>query len=486
MRSYPQTHLISSFEILHISLTTVSMSAQPDMISNLPDELLVQIVSCLPFKECVRTSVLSKRWRYQYRETTNLGFKESDFVSPSLQDPDRIDARQRFVDFVFQWVGRVQNRVVESFELCLSSPRAYLAQVEALIAFAVRKQVKKLVLDFSSPTWRISPSVPDHEVFVVVPESVYNLTSLESLTVSGCRGFDTKRFADPGIFKSLSFGWMRLLDVEYLLSKAYRLVSLNINNCWELDIVGMEGNLREVSIQNCKFPDVSLSFDLPRVDIFKYSGDIIYLRFNRMNTIIKEVHLDFQMLIKEYEDPNDPNTLCDHLYGLRSAMTLTVCPYLLRVIQQPIYQMHLLQPLTTQHLVLKTRLHPKEFNGIMILLSNCPDLETLTLDMLPPTSFSTDPTYPGIDHKTYWMQNMTCICLMKTLKVVVVRNFVRGRNDLNVLKYLIRYGTVLERVELYLPYGVDEDKKKFANEGAEMLQRSSKHVHVPCAQFLKR
>ena len=45
---------------------------------------------------------------------------------------------------------------------------------------------------------------------------------------------------------------------------------------------------------------------------------------------------------------------------------------------------HLLCRMKTKHLVLKTKLHPTEFNGIRVLLINCPKLETLTLDLLPP------------------------------------------------------------------------------------------------------
>ncbi|CAH2069933.1 unnamed protein product [Thlaspi arvense] len=470
----------------------MSMSAQADLISTLPNDLLVRIVSCLPFKECVRTSVLSKRWRHQHRDTTNLGFKESDFVSPYLQGRARIDARQRFVDFVFEWVDRVQHGVVEGFEISLSNPVDYLQEVQALIAFAVRKQVKNLAIDFSSHVWRRTGRAPRDEVVVEVPPGVYNLTSLESLTVIGCKGFDPTRFADPGIFKSLSLGWMKLYDLDELLSKAFRLETLSLNHCWGIYMMDMAGGMREVSIENCDLPYVSLSFDLPRVDIFKYTGDIFCLQFDKMNTTVKEIHLDFRKLIRQCDNPSKSNIaeggmICDILNDLKSHVTLTLCPYLLQVIPESIHREHFLRPMKTKHLVLKTWLNPKEFNGIMILLSNCPDLETLTFDILPPTpSSKARKNPPSFDPKTYWMKKMRCICLMKTLKVVVVKNFVRGRDDLNVLKFLIRSGAVLERVELYVPFGVDEDKKRFVDEGAEMLQRSSKHVHVPCAQYLRR
>jgi len=48
----------------------------------------------------------------------------------------------------------------------------------------------------------------------------------------------------------------------------------------------------------------------------------------------------------------------------------------------------LLQPMETRHLVLRTKMHTKEFNGIILLLNNCPNLETLGFDILTPCPFS--------------------------------------------------------------------------------------------------
>lgn len=78
--------------------------------------------------------------------------------------------------------------------------------------------------------------------------------------------------------------------------------------------------------------------------------------------------------------------------------------------------------------------------------------------------------------------------MRKTLKVVVVKNFGGGSNELNVLKYLIRsgrahgsclgVGAALERVDLYVGNGLEEGQRMLARAGAEMLQRTSKRVQV--------
>ncbi|KAL0843808.1 hypothetical protein Bca101_017054 [Brassica carinata] len=76
------------------------------------------------------------------------------------------------------------------------------------------------------------------------------------------------------------------------------------------------------------------------------------------------------------------------------------------------------------------------------------------------------------------MQNISYKCLRETLQTVVVKNYVGGA-ELNIVRYLLRSGSErLERVELYMPFDLDDSRKLYANARSEMLQRSSEHVRV--------
>ncbi|CAH8363462.1 unnamed protein product [Eruca vesicaria subsp. sativa] len=453
-------------------------SAQQDRISNLPDVLLVLIISCLPFKECVQTSVLSKRWRSLYLETWNVCFKESDFLSPSAYaNPIRwVRARNAFVDYVRGWVARNNDQPIDTLGISISYPKTYLDVITTLIEFAVQKSVKNLVLDFSNPAWRTINNVNHDELVVEIPQSVYDLTTLESLKLGACKNFDPSKLSNTRKLKSVSLRWMEFKDLQ-----SFQIESLTINDCRGIDS-GMiiSGDMREVAIKNCDFDYLSCTFDLPRVEIFKYSGDIFNFEFVDMNTIISEVELDFGV-------SNDSNNASGgmlgellnnlFLHGGRSATTLTVCPFLLEMIPRAA-DPHRPHPMNTKHLVLKTKLHPKEFNGIRILLNTCPNLETLTIDLLPLSPDATASSYARIDPKTYWVQNISYKCLRETLKTLVLKNFGGGANELNIVKYFIRSGCErLERVELYMPFDLDTNRKMFANARSEMLQRSSKDVH---------
>ncbi|CAH8390029.1 unnamed protein product [Eruca vesicaria subsp. sativa] len=460
-------------------------SAQPDRLSSLPDVVLIMIISCLPFKDCVKTSTLSKRWKSLYRETRAVAFKESDFVSPSLYGDSRLYARIAFLRYAYKWIASSNDQPIHSFEISMSSPEVYLEKINSLVTFAVRKKVKKLVLDFSHPTWRSFRDVKDlpRMLGFEVPESVYGLNTLESLKLWACKKFEPWRFVNQGIFKNLSLGYMRLPNLESFLRAASKLESFSINRCW--DVMKIAGNMRELVIEDCSLFSVQCSFYMPRVEIFKYSGDAFYLQFlNIDRNNVKEVHLDFGV----YDEYNQlmgttfpPGLICQLLNVLPPTRTLVVCQYLLQVFQS-FECPFVFPPVKTQHLILKTRLYPKEFNGIRFLLNNCPDLETLTFDMLPPSSIVIDLLDPDFDPQTYWVQNITDNNWRKTLKAVVVRNFIGGPNELNMVKYFIlsqcEGEIVLENVELYVSYGLEESQKTVAYAGVEMLQRISKHVQV--------
>ncbi|CAH8323619.1 unnamed protein product [Eruca vesicaria subsp. sativa] len=397
-------------------------------------------------------------------DSTSVSFKESEFVKYSVSSSEESirDARVSFVRFMVNWATNFQGNAVQSFELCLSKPFEFETEIKHLVEFAVSKQVKNLVLDFSDLSCTASNEARPAVVFQL-PECVESLATIESLKLFAC-GFDPSRFAKPSSFKSLSFGYIQLGNtIMTVLSKSPLLECLIIRNCWNVGLESItEDNslLRELSIENCDFATSYTLLDLPNIEIFKYCGSFHYFQFLRVNRRMEEAYLDYGT---ETDGDENGTPLCDLLYDLLSAKKLTVCPFLIKAIKDSDDPVKLKAPMETRHLVIKTSLVPDEFVGIRLMLNSSPELETLTFQMVPPLVPAAPRTNLGFNPKSYWAYPINHKCLKKTLKVVEVRNFSGGGYELVMVRFLMRSGRVLERVDLYSPVGASVSEKSSAH-----------------------
>ncbi|EOA32480.1 hypothetical protein CARUB_v10015759mg [Capsella rubella] len=331
----------------------------PDLSSLLHDSLLIVILSMLPFKELVRKSFVSRRWRNLCRQTTSLVFKESDFVTPSvpgreLEEPtscDEDDDRAFVAGVMLHWVSKFTGTAIQNFEIHLSQPLHFEGELMSLIEFATSRHVKNLVLNFS---------------------------------------------ADEPIQQPLS-DYLRIRRLRHAIRADY--------------------------ILRCKKKEL---------DVSRLFFNLIYVK------------------------------------------SLTVCSFLLEAIEDCDHPLALHDPMETQHLVMITNLHPKELGGISIFLSSCPKLESLTFDSVTKCRLRLVPSPTTKDPKTYWLTSKAYKCLEKTLKVVKVKNFTGGFNELQVLQYLIRTGCVLERVDLYEAKGLNPNQKSLVMAGVEKAQKNFK------------
>ncbi|PQP97264.1 F-box/FBD/LRR-repeat protein [Prunus yedoensis var. nudiflora] len=84
-----------------------------DRISELPDEILVSILSLLSLKEAATTSILSKRWQHLWASTMTLNFDAKLDLGSSnlrhfrgLQSEIRYQESHRYIN----WVNRVLDQ----------------------------------------------------------------------------------------------------------------------------------------------------------------------------------------------------------------------------------------------------------------------------------------------------------------------------------------------------------------------------------------
>ncbi|KAK9074368.1 hypothetical protein SSX86_006966 [Deinandra increscens subsp. villosa] len=109
------------------SLAMSSMN-EDDRLSRLPDDISSHILSLMPTKYAVRTSILSKRWRYSWMFVTNLDF---DDIHP-------YHSKNVLLEFVDRVMECCKSSQIHSFRLNFSNEYVKRSSVSSWIDKAVR------------------------------------------------------------------------------------------------------------------------------------------------------------------------------------------------------------------------------------------------------------------------------------------------------------------------------------------------------------
>ncbi|GJU87338.1 F-box/FBD/LRR-repeat protein [Tanacetum coccineum] len=158
-----------------------------DKISNLPLSIIEDILCLVPIKEAVRTSILSKDWRYNWTKIPKLAFSEKDMFDESSDDDG---ATYVFFNAIRQVLLLHQGPMFE-FIISMEYAKAKCDEIDQIIMLLARNKdtLKKLTLDLSETC----------DLELELPLSIYSLNQLSDLYISGfvfeddstSRGFDS-------------------------------------------------------------------------------------------------------------------------------------------------------------------------------------------------------------------------------------------------------------------------------------------------------
>ncbi|XP_047251577.1 F-box/FBD/LRR-repeat protein At1g13570-like [Capsicum annuum] len=144
-----------------------------DVLSNLPENVIDNILLCLPLRDAVRTSILSKKWRYNWCRLPQLKLDQTlwettnDLISPT-------------------------DQFLSSFSLSLILDPVDFPKIDNLIYFLSRSGIQHLVLQL--PTGNLYK----------LPSSFFICLQLRHLTLQRCL------VRPPPVFK----GFDRLISLE--------------------------------------------------------------------------------------------------------------------------------------------------------------------------------------------------------------------------------------------------------------------------------
>ncbi|KAL3508512.1 hypothetical protein ACH5RR_027913 [Cinchona calisaya] len=439
-----------------------------DRLSSLHDNLLVTIISFLRFKEAVKTSILSRRWRFIPRATRNMEFLESDFVKPPHDSEEiRQNKRRAFVEFIMGWIGNYQDSSADKFLLKFSHPENHRLQMQQILTFAINLQVKAIDVDFANPTWN-QDNIEDEHTFLQLPIVNNNnnrRSNIESLRLFSCNLPEVlERSHDFSSLKSVSLGWITLtrVSIQNFLRKCVALENLILEKCYYNDSFVVHGPRLETLVLDKSYPHGPCIVNAPNLRILKYSGIVNEIIFDSKR--IEEAELDFG-LEREYEDWGD--FLYRFLEHISSVKTLTLCTYTLQALpngEEPIVSKPFLG--CVKHLILKASLVDRsEFYGISFLLNSCPNLQILTFDLNVPARIFPEYEAPfNIEQHAFLLRGpyqLIYTSVEKRLKSVVMRGFKGETNELVVLRYLLKYARNLESLHIHI-------SKKTARDGSSL------------------
>ncbi|CAA0808502.1 Unknown protein [Striga hermonthica] len=163
-----------------------------DRLSSLPDEVICHILSFLPTKLSVATSVLGRRWRFLWVHVPCLNFSRNDFpdeTEDSDISEDDFTGQTKYSDIIHRVILLHEAKRMDTFMLDFMDCNEY--HLETWINFAIKRNVRNLYLDMDLPMGIFPPrllftcqTVVDMRIYrcVEIRSSLYiHLPSLKKL-----------------------------------------------------------------------------------------------------------------------------------------------------------------------------------------------------------------------------------------------------------------------------------------------------------------
>ncbi|KAE9461825.1 hypothetical protein C3L33_06300, partial [Rhododendron williamsianum] len=417
-----------------------------DPISELPDSILVHILSLLGIEDAVRTQVLSKRWRFLWTFLPSLVFYyyESDDDRGEGED-FRLARNTEFVTFVEKTLF-ASNCKLKKFEVDFYYGPRFASNVDSWTRFAVGKGVEELDL-------QLCPDATDTEY--ELPQLLYDNSWFKELRFSHCRVIPEGNVAWYSL-KKLSIG-----HVEFS------------NDVIERVLTGSPV-LETLTLESVKSDDSGLEISAPYLLSLEMSGSLgCNCRFTNISSLVDAV---FNCNIECFEEDNDyeriRNIVVVFLASLVHVKNLTLGTWAIEVLSIMEANGLSCPLLNCKCLTLDTKIDKNVLPGIANVFNSTPNVEALIM-----TWSSSSPWLAGMlldyNEEQYWTsQNWTYECLALHLKNVTIRDDLMYHCDSNFfsfVQFLLRNARVLQKMVISMPSSPSDARLKEYFEAAKKL-----------------
>lgn len=232
-----------------------------DVLSNLPEKLIDDILLCLPLGDAVRTSILSKNWRYNWCRLPQLKLDQTlwettnDLISPTV----------RFTDVIYHLLT-LHAGPISKFILSIIDPVDF-SKIDNLIYFLSRSGIQHLVLQL--PTGNLYK----------LPSSFFTCLQLRHLTLQRCL------VCPPPEFKG--FGRLISLELSQVTISTEALGSF-ISRCSLLEHLVLEHS------DNANHMEINA----PKLRSFVFIGNIHFIHLKCVPLLAKVSHESIASSVK--------------------------------------------------------------------------------------------------------------------------------------------------------------------------------------------
>ncbi|KAJ0445007.1 putative F-box domain, leucine-rich repeat domain superfamily, F-box-like domain superfamily [Helianthus annuus] len=258
--------LIRIMELIHVT-HKASKFAPQDFITNMPDNVVTNILDRLPLRDAVRTSILSRNWRLKWTMLSQIVITASFFGY--LSQTSYINNRVRVIDRILLHVRGAITKFFLSIDEVIDDE-----DINHWILFLSRKGIKDLTIK----NWYVTP--------LKLHTHLFSCLELKRLTLSNCYFNPPPTFYGfPNLLSlNLSVVFEENTELGPFFTRCPLLESLTINDCRK---VGKVKLIEIAKLENLKM--LSLILHDPDFEMIKSSGTILGSLAK-----LQELYLDFK------------------------------------------------------------------------------------------------------------------------------------------------------------------------------------------------
>ncbi|KAF5733974.1 hypothetical protein HS088_TW16G00415 [Tripterygium wilfordii] len=391
-----------------VTISTRTSSLSPlDLITELPGNIVDNILRRLPLQDAVRTSILSKRWRYRWLTLSQLLF--------DYQPHQQLDsfAKTKLVIAVYQALLNHQGPLVK---FSLSVPDlGNCPDINHWLQFLSNRDVQ----DFTLRIWTGEPyKLPDH---------FYSFAHLKHLNIHNCV------FKPPSKLK----GFDRLVSLEFrnVIFAAERF-GIFVSNCPVLEIL---------KLVDCPH-FYCLRINAPCLKQLSFYGTFSTISLKNTPLLATvSIALNGMTEIAKYFKDGKSSNLIETVSGLHSIETLSAELDFVKFLA--IGGINKRLPMTLDHLKILnlSNVHFDKFQEVsctLCLISSSPNLQKLTIK----ASTGANPTVQTVAE--YLKVQEFSDCSLDRLQVVKILEVSGVPAELELMKILLAASSSLEKLEI--------------------------------------